>query len=68
MPYSEKYFASGWQSLKSEHVRQNIIYIGSRSSGSFREASMATNSSHAYALDLVTSHYFCGGNKPLTES
>ena len=55
MFYGEKCFASGRQSLNSEHVRQNINYIGT--SGFFREASMETNR-HAFAVDEVTS-YFC---------
>ena len=52
MFYGEKCFASGRQSLNSEHVRQNINYIGT--SGFFREASMETNR-HAFAVDEVTS-------------
>ena len=47
-------FSFGGQSLNSEHVRQNINY----SRDFFRQGSMATNSSHASALDVVTSQYF----------
>ena len=56
MSYSEKCFASGRQSLKSEHVRHNISYIDN--SGFFKGASMATDNSQATALNVVTPHYF----------